>query len=251
MSTTDPRTVLLVSDDDAFLRQLTDCWQGERVIPAFLVAADAAAFRSNFDLAIVGRVTEGITNHVRTVALGCATEPSSATKTNLGSLGSTLTALDAISRPLIILVDSPEALAAIRREFPRALAIVRHEAWPETLVALATEVLRRSEAVRRAERAEQLNQALKRNATLGQYVIDMRHSLNNALTSVLGNAELLLLEPGTFSAVAHSQLDTIRHMSLRMHEILQRFSSLEKELSFAEKQAAKEGGSRPIAAPAP
>jgi len=75
-------------------------------------------------------------------------------------------------------------------------------------------------------------------------MIEMRHTLNNALTSVLGNAELLLLEPGTFSAGVRSQIDTIRNMALRMHEILQRFSSLEKEMTFAEKQAAKERNSQ-------
>jgi signal transduction histidine kinase len=130
------------------------------------------------------------------------------------------------------------------------LVFAIHQTWPDTLVSLAVETLRRIDAVKRAERAEQLNLVLKRNATLGQYVIDMRHSLNNALTSVLGNAELLLLEPGAFSAAVRSQLDTIRHMSLRMHEVLQRFSSLEKELSFAERQGRNEGGLRQVAAAA-
>jgi len=37
-----------------------------------------------------------------------------------------------------------------------------------------------------------------------------------------------------------SQIETIRHMALRMHEILQRFSSLEKELKVVSLQAAKE-----------
>jgi signal transduction histidine kinase len=232
MSNLDQRMVLLASEDAAFLRQLTDRWQSERVVPTFVAAADAHAFHSNFDLAIV--------EHRVTPAPGCPAGRSLAT----------LKALDKTSRPTLVLVDH-EALAEVHRDFPRVLAVGRHETWPDTLVTLASEVLRRAEAVKRAERAEQLNFALKRNATLGQYVLDMRHSLNNALTSVLGNAELLLLEPGTFSAVAHSQLDTIRHMSLRVHEILQRFSSLEKELSFAEKQTQKDGGSRPIAAAAP
>jgi signal transduction histidine kinase len=85
-----------------------------------------------------------------------------------------------------------------------------------------------------------LNAQLKCHATLGQYIIDMRHNMNNALTSVLGNAELLLLEPGAFSAGVRSQLDTIRNMALRLHEILQRFSSLEKEFLFVQKQSARE-----------
>src|SRR5262249_18646466 len=109
-------------------------------------------------------------------------------------------------------------------------------------------VLRRLQALARAERAEQTCQSLRSQATLGQYMIDMRHTVNNALTSVLGNAELLLLEPGAFSAGVRSQIDTIRNMALRMHEILQRFSSLEKELMFAGEQPAKQQASHSAAA---
>ena len=65
---------------------------------------------------------------------------------------------------------------------------------------------------------------------------EMRHSLNNALTSVLGNSELLLLEPAAFSAQVREQLEIIRNMGLRMHEIIQRFSSLESEMKVAEEQ---------------
>jgi signal transduction histidine kinase len=68
----------------------------------------------------------------------------------------------------------------------------------------------------------------------------MRHTLNNMLTAMLGNSELLLLEPGTLSAEARSQIETIRNMALRIHEILRRFSSLEKELSVAGREAEKD-----------
>lgn len=244
MSSMDPLTVLLVSDDDAFVRQLADRWQAERVVPAFVVAADSQAFHSHFDLAILDCAKD----RIGTAAPIRPAERSSASGSDLSA---TLTALDATSRPVILLAHNDEALAAARRQFPRVFALCRHEGWPDTVVMVAIEILRRVEAVKRAERAEQLNLSLKRNATLGQYVIDMRHSLNNALTSVLGNAELLLLEPGAFSAGTQSQLDTIRHMALRMHEVLQRFSSLEKELSFAEKQILREGTSRPSLAAAP
>jgi FtsZ-binding cell division protein ZapB len=67
-------------------------------------------------------------------------------------------------------------------------------------------------------------------------MLDMRHSMNNALTSVLGNAELLLLEPGTLSAEVQDQIETIHSMALRIHEILQRFSSLDSEMQCAQKQ---------------
>jgi hypothetical protein len=52
---------------------------------------------------------------------------------------------------------------------------------------------------------------------------------------VLGNAELMLLEPGTFSAEVRDQLATIHTMALRIHDIVQRFSSMESEMKFAAK----------------
>jgi signal transduction histidine kinase len=115
------------------------------------------------------------------------------------------------------------------------LTFAQHEAWVDFLVLLAGESLRRVDAARRAQDAEAESKRLEYLATLGEYTLEMRHNLNNALTSVLGNAELLLLEPGGFSAESREQLDTIHNMTLLMHEILQRFSSLESELRFAEK----------------
>ncbi len=78
-------------------------------------------------------------------------------------------------------------------------------------------------------------QAEQRDATLGRYMAEMRHALNNALTSVLGNAELLLLEPGAMPPQMREQVATIHNMALRIHEIVQRFSSLEMEMNFEEK----------------
>jgi hypothetical protein len=53
-----------------------------------------------------------------------------------------------------------------------------------------------------------------------------------------------LLEPKTLSAGARSQIETVRNMALRMHEILQRFSSLEKELTVIERQTEKANTSK-------
>jgi hypothetical protein len=50
----------------------------------------------------------------------------------------------------------------------------------------------------------------------------------------LGNAELLLLEPGELSAQSLAQLKTIHTMALRINEIVQRFSSLASEMREAE-----------------
>ena len=73
------------------------------------------------------------------------------------------------------------------------------EDWTQTLLLVAGESLRRTEAVRTAREAESKAARNEHHATLGRYMIDMKHSVNNALTSMLGNAELLLLEPGQLS----------------------------------------------------
>jgi signal transduction histidine kinase len=65
-------------------------------------------------------------------------------------------------------------------------------------------------------------------------MIDMKHNINNAMTSLLGNAELLLLEPGELSAQSLVQIKTIHTMALRINEIMQRFSSLASELREVE-----------------
>ena len=213
----DPRTVLIISDDAEFSRLVPARWQAERAVPAFtMVGCDPKQGfdYSSFDLVIVGPIRPD----------ACAP---------------LLRAVDP-SRKAVILVSDSAQSEPLPPQFPRLLVLRRHEGWPDTLLLLSLEVLRRVDAVNRAQRAEHVNALLKCHATLGQYVIDMRHTLNNALTSVLGNAELLLLEPGAFSAGVRSQIDTIRNMALRIHEILQRFSSLEKEMTFVEMQAAKE-----------
>ncbi len=81
-------------------------------------------------------------------------------------------------------------------------------------------------------------------------MLDVRHTLNNSLTSVLGNSELLVLDPGSLSASERSQIETIRNMAVRMHEILRRFSSIEKELNAVEKQAENEARTKSRAASA-
>jgi signal transduction histidine kinase len=108
------------------------------------------------------------------------------------------------------------------------------------LVLAAAEAVHRSRAESRARAAELSRAALEREATLGRYMLEMRHSMSNALTSVLGNSDLLLLEPGSLSAQTRAQIETIRNMTLRIHEIMQRFSSLDKEMNVVAQQAVQD-----------
>jgi signal transduction histidine kinase len=133
-----------------------------------------------------------------------------------------------------------QALATLCSEHPRLLVIPYQDGWTHAVIMVATESLRRIEASRRAERAERIAADSAGYATLGRYMLEMRHSVNNALTSVLGNADLLLLEPGQLSGLAREQIKTIHSMSLRLNEIFQRFSSLATEMREVEKESQAE-----------
>jgi len=100
------------------------------------------------------------------------------------------------------------------------------------------EILRRSSAESRTRASENARAVVEAEATLGRYMVEMRNNVNNAITSVLGNAELLLQEPG-LPAPVQAQADTIRNMALRLNEVFQRFSSIEKELDVAARESAK------------
>jgi signal transduction histidine kinase len=227
-STVDQPTVLIISDDPEFSRSVMDRWQAERRVPAFtLMSGDVCRGTDpeTFEVAVVGTVRPGI-------------------------LPAVLAMLEPSGKPVLLLCRESQSAQEVRETQPRVMVLRQHEGWLDALVLAASEVLRRCEAMARAHRAEQANKLLEREATLGRYVLEMRHTLNNALTSVLGNSELLLLEPGSLSAGARSQIETVRNMAVRMHEILQRFSSIENELLVVEKQAQKESRMKSQAASA-
>ena len=212
-------TVLVLSADAEFARAILARWQTERIVPAFALVSSRVwngAATAAFDLAVAGPLADVAEPAVR--------------------------ALEESGKPVICICGTAALARSLREKMPRVLALTQHEGWLDTLVLLAGECLRRVEAVKRAQQAEQAAALNQRQATLGRYMLEMRHGFNNALTSVLGNSELLLLEPAAFSATVREQIEIIRNMGLRMHEIIQRFSSLESELKVAE-----ERGSRPAA----
>jgi len=214
----DQPTVLIISDDPEFSRVITSRWQSERTVPAFTLMSSDVCLGfdpDNFQLAIVGAI--------RPRALSVVLE-----------------AMDAAGKRVVFLSDDVRTVQSVRDRWPGILVLRQHEKWLDTLVPVAGEAVHRAIAETRASRAERTNALLERQATLGRYMLEMRHTFNNTLTALLGNSELLLVEPGSLSAAARSQIETIRNMALRMHEILQRFSSLEKELTVVERQAGNE-----------
>jgi signal transduction histidine kinase len=224
----DQPSVLIISDDADFSRAVTARWQSERAVPSFtLMSSDVCLGLDpdTFHLAIAGCL--------RPEALSVVLE-----------------SMEAAGKRVLFVSEDLRMVQTVRDRWPGMAIVRQQENWLDTLVLVAGEILRRVSAESDARHFEQANVQLERQALLGRYMLDMRHTLNNTLTSVLGNSELLLLEPGSLSAGARSQIETIRNMSLRMHEILQRFSSLEKELTVVDRQAEKESGAKSHAAAA-
>ena len=212
-------TVLVISDDPRFSRTITARWQAERTVPAFTMLSGDLWPRTveDFDVAIVGAL--------RPELLSAILEP-----------------LHSTAQPLFCVCEDASTAAAIRKRWPRTSVLRSDEPWLEGLVLAAGEAVRRSVAEARARAAEEHCSALQRHAMLGSYMLDMRHGLNNALTSLLGNSDLLLIERGRLPVQAREQIETIRDMTLRIHEVMQRFSSLEKEMNVAAQQAERESG---------
>ena len=205
-------TVLILTDETEFARLLTACWQAERQPPAITVLAGNLWKdhpKTQHDLIVVGPLRDATASEI-------------------------LAALDPSAAAILCGAAEPRELNSLRARYPRLIHIPLREDWTQTLLLVATEALRRIEALRIARHAE-FNAARNENhATLGRYMIDMKHNFNNALTSMLGNAELLLLEPGQLSQQSLAQIKTIHSMALRINEIMQRFSSLAGEMREAE-----------------
>lgn len=213
-------TVLIISDEADFSRRVAARWQMERFVPTFTLLSGELWPRfavDAFDVAIVGELRRDL--------LSVVLEP-----------------LHSTGQPIFCVCADPATAQLVHDRWPRASILRRSEHWLETLVLAACEAVHRSRAEARARAAELACSVLDRQATLGRYMIEMRHNLNNALTSVLGNSDLLLLEPGSLSAKSRAQIETIRNMSLRIHEIMQRFSSLEKEMNVVAMQAETDSG---------
>ena len=208
----DQSTVLIISDDPDFPLVVTSRWQSERKVPAFTLMRSDVCLDfdpENFQLAIAGSI--------RPQALAVVME-----------------AMDAAGKRVLFVCDDARAIQSVRDRWPGVVVVRQQESWLETLMLVAGEVLHRAAAEYHARRAEQQNAVLERQATLGRYMLEMKHSVNNALTSMLGNAELLLLEPGQLSSQSLAQIKTIHNMALRINEIMQRFSSLAGEMREAE-----------------
>jgi signal transduction histidine kinase len=204
--------VLILTDDSEFGRLLSACWYAERQAPAITIL-NSGLWKTQdeeaFDLVVLGPVGEA----------------------NLPKILSTLHPSVAV---ILCAPADLREMQQLRSRYPRLLHVPLRDDWAQTLVLVAGESLRRVRAGRQAEQAMSRAAQCEREAILGRYMAEMKHNVSNALTSILGNAELLLLEPGQLSAQSLHQIKTMHSMTLRINEIMQRFSSLSSEMREAE-----------------
>jgi signal transduction histidine kinase len=200
--------VLILTDDAEFARLLTACWQMERQLPGLsVVTSDLWPSRESVvpDLIVIGPLKDG-------------------------KLGDALRSVPPNTGVILCAPPESQEMGALRKKYPRLVHVPLREDWTQVVLLVAGESLRRTEALRLAQQSERRATRNANQATLGRYMMDMRHNMNNAMTSLLGNAELLLLEPGELSAQSLAQIKTIHTMALRINEIMQRFSSLASEM---------------------
>jgi hypothetical protein len=225
-------TVLILASDPAFAREITAHWPHGPAphsdVPEFVVLDEGFSRGlqgNNYDLAIADASSVGKKKN-KDERIPLTRRLNKDLRQSLAAAG----------KPAIVIHSDPS------RDFYNihgAIIDLRRESvvWPAIAGLVGREILRRHQAEVRARDAENTSAAAQGEATLGRFMVEMRTNINNALTTVLGNAELLIQEPG-LPATVQSQADAIRNMALRLHEVFQRFTSIETELNVASRGSA-------------
>jgi signal transduction histidine kinase len=209
-------SVLIVSDDSEFARTVAARWQTEPRAPGITVATSDVWHPSialGYDLVIAGAVRQGKTPSILASLCGSPTIA------------------------VVHVAEHEKDIPFLQAQHPQLLIVARQDGWINSLILLSCEALRRVEAIVRSQRAERLALESQQDATLGRYMLDMRPGINNALTSVLGNADLLMLDSGKLAPESREQVRTIHTMALRLHQVMQRFSSLAAEMRAGENES--------------
>ena len=203
-------TVAIITDDAAFANALTRRWLTEREVPAFVLVQGDSDFQNtlDFDLAVAVRIAPE-------------------------NLAATVNSLNATNKPAILV----SSLNGNSPHGPKLTVLPEVLEWPNLVVLVSQQMLQRERSKQELNRFQQTIAELERDASLGRFMLEVRHNLNNALTSVLGNSDLILLDAEQLPATLRQQVETIRNMSMRMNEIMHRFSSLQKEMQLMEEQS--------------
>lgn len=209
--------VLIVSDEAEFVNSLVQSWQRSSSKPEYSVSS----MRGNDEfpessVAVIDGSDPTAANHV------------------LARLSAKV--------PLAIAITGDQPLSNPGSAVSRVMQIGLSAGCVDVVAALAYETVLRVGAMQQVAEVENRLKESQRFAALGHFIADARHGLGNALTCVLGNSELVLLETaGTeLRCEVRGQMETIHAMSLKIHETLHRLSSLDMEMQVAERQARRE-----------
>jgi hypothetical protein len=208
-----PGQILIVSDDAEFVRSLLARWRTEKDSPAITAVSmnvSGQACPSGYALVVVGPLRQG------------AVLPSAPAL----HLDSTVCAVGDVG-----------SLASVRARHADWLLLPEYSGWTDALLSVAREVLRRTAAEKRAREAEFTNLVQQRFSVLGRSLLESRPGIVNALTSLLGNADLILLSEEPLPAECREQVRTIRTMALRLNEMIQRLSSLGSEMELNDRKS--------------
>jgi hypothetical protein len=205
--------ILIVSDDSEFVRSLTSRWRQEKNPPA-ITAVSTGAIRQagscGYEVIVVGPLHKG-----SGLPQGLRLDPDS----------------------MVCAVGDEDSLTAIRADHGAWILLPEFPGWPKILFSLAGEVLRRTAAETRAREAEITNLSQRRFGILGKSLLEARPGMVNALTSLLGNADLILLSEEPLPGHCRENVRTIHTMALRLNEIVQRLSSIENEMELCERKS--------------
>ncbi len=215
--------ILIVSDDTEFVRALLARWRTEMDSPAITAVSmnvSAQANSAGYVLVVVGPLRQGAA-------------PPAAPVLHIDST--------------VCAVGDLASLASVRAKHADWILLPEYVGWTEALLSVAREVLRRTTAEKRAREAELTNHAHQRFGVLGRSLLEARPGMVNALTSLLGNADLILLSDDPMPAECREQVRTIRTMALRLNEMVQRLSSLESEMELNDRKSHVETNEIPMA----
>jgi hypothetical protein len=208
-----PGQILIISDDSKFVEALTAYWQAERdssSITAVSMEVSRQASPAGYEMVVLGPLRQGASQYPLPVL------PSDS---------------------LVCAVGELESLKGIRARHAHWLLLPEYPGWTKILFSLAREARCRALAEARAREAELTNLSEKRFGVLGKSLLEARPGMINALTSLLGNADLLLLSDEQLPEGCREHIRTIHQMALRLNEVVQRLTSLENELELSERKS--------------
>jgi len=207
-----PQTALLITDDADFRSNVVELWSTDAKPPLVICVPSEQSPGGEVawcDAVIVGPVRP---ENLATALLAAASGP-----------------------PAVAFLPWGVSLPQVQVANPNILPLHCSDDAVELAVLIGNALLRRTATERQLGREQSEVRDSRRYAALGRFMIESRHSFNNALTTVLGTAELLLLlDASKLDNDQREQVRTVHTMAMRLYQMIVRFSALEAEMKLAE-----------------